>query len=76
MGVLTTQPTAESARLYALRGGLRYGTFQGRTYEWFQYKITDGARIWYFVEPAGKDGKNAGRVLLERCMPGHPKETE
>ncbi len=36
----------------------------------------DGGRLWYFVEHAPKGSRTAGRVLLERCLPGHPKETE
>ncbi|WP_225726010.1 MULTISPECIES: hypothetical protein [unclassified Nocardia] len=73
---LTRAPVTTSARLYPLRGELRYGTYQGQTYERYQYKFTDGGRLWYFVEHAQKGGKTAGRVLLERCLPGHPKETE
>ena len=73
---LTTQPTTESLRLYRLRGDLRYGTYQGQTFERYQYKLTDGARIWYFVEPGAKGAKCAGMILLERCTPAHPKETE
>ncbi|MFC8046440.1 hypothetical protein [Nocardia sp. NPDC057353] len=73
---LTREPETISGRLYVLRGELRYGTYQGRTYERFQYKFSDGGRLWYFVEHAGKGSRTAGRVLLERCMPGHPKETE
>ncbi|WP_433681396.1 hypothetical protein [Nocardia sp. CA-119907] len=41
-----------------------------------EYKFTDGGRLWYFVEPGEKGGKTAGRVLLERCSTGYPKETE
>jgi hypothetical protein len=73
---LTREPDAQTPRLYPLKGELRYGTYQGRTYERYQYKITDGGRLWFFVEHAPKGSKNAGRVLLERCLPGHPKETE
>ncbi|WP_175585985.1 hypothetical protein [Nocardia cyriacigeorgica] len=74
--VLTREPQRISARLYTLKGGFRYGTHQGRPYERYQYKFSDGGRLWYFVEHAPKGSKTAGRVLLERCMPGHPKETE
>lgn len=75
---LTREPTVESARLYQLKGDFAYGTYEGRSYARYQYKVTDGGRIWFFVEPApkGTKSKNAGRVLLERCMTGHPKETE
>ncbi|MFD3594014.1 hypothetical protein ACFWU5_14905 [Nocardia sp. NPDC058640] len=73
---LTTNPQEISARLYPLKGELRYGSYAGTTYERFQYKITDGGRLWYFVEPAPKGSRTAGRVLLERCMTAHPKETD
>lgn len=73
---LTREPTTETQRLYQLKGEFAYGAYQGRTYGRYQYKVTDGGRIWFFVEPAPKGSKTAGRVLLERCEPGHPKETE
>lgn len=72
----SSNPTAQSQRLYQLKGDYAYGSYGGRTYPRYQYKVTDGGRIWYFVEPAQKGAKHAGRVLLERCDPGHPKETE
>lgn len=52
------------------------GTYNGQNYARYQYKVTDGGRIWFFVDPAQNGAKIAGRVLLERCEPGHPKETE
>ncbi|MEV0760251.1 hypothetical protein [Nocardia sp. NPDC050435] len=70
---LTREPERQSPRLYPLRAELRYGTYAGRTYERYQYKFSDGGRLWYFVDPAPKGSRSAGRVLLERCMPGHPK---
>lgn len=73
---LTRDPTAESERLYQLKADFAFGTYQGGAYERYQYKVTDGGRIWFFVEPAAKGEKTAGRVLLERCTPSHPKETE
>jgi hypothetical protein len=62
-------------RLYRLRAELATGTYGGVTFERYQYKITNGSRIWYFVDhtPAAKI---SGRVLLERCEPGHPKQTD
>lgn len=73
---LTHEPTQETERLYQLKYDLAFGVYQGRTFSRYQYKVTDGARIWYFVDPAQKGSKTAGRVLLERCMPSHPKETQ
>ncbi|CAM06423.1 hypothetical protein SACE_7265 [Saccharopolyspora erythraea NRRL 2338] len=72
---LTTAPTHEDERLYRLSADFAVGTYGRRTFERYQYKITNGGRLWYFVEPTPRS-KVAGRVLLERCMTGHPKETE
>lgn len=72
---LTTAPTEKDDRLYRLRSPHRTGTHGGRTYDRFQYKITNGGRLWYFVDET-PNGKVAGQVLLERCEPGHPKETD
>ena len=72
---LTTTPDLESQRLYRLKGDFATGTYQGVTYERFQYEITDGGRIWYFIDRTPSDRKSAGRVLIERCSTGHPKET-
>ncbi|RJO76765.1 hypothetical protein D5S18_10940 [Nocardia panacis] len=73
---LTRAPEQRTPRMYPLEGKLRYGTYAGQTYVRYQYKFTDSGRLWYFVEHAPKGSKTAGRVLLERCQPGHPKETE
>lgn len=72
---LTTAPNLEDERLYRLRADLATGTYDGKTFERYQYKITNGGRIWYFVQPT-PTAKVAGRVLLERCEPGHPKQTD
>lgn len=72
---LTTAPTAEDERLYRLKAEYATGTYKGTLYERYQYKINSGGRIWYFVHPS-HGAKVAGRVLLERCEPGHPKETD
>ena len=72
---LTTAPMVEDGRLYRLRADFSTGSYDGQTLERWQYKITDGGRIWYFVILT-PSAKTAGRVLLERCEPGHPKETE
>lgn len=73
---LTTAPDIESERLYRLKADYATGSYDGVTYDRYQYKITNGGRIWYFIERTPQDKRHAGRVLLERCMPGHPKETE
>ncbi|MDF3306358.1 hypothetical protein P3H15_15115 [Rhodococcus sp. T2V] len=73
---LTLEPAVETPRLYQLKGDYAYGTHNGRNYARYQYKVTNGGRIWFFLDPAPKGGKVDGRVLLERYEPGHPKETE
>ena len=72
---LTTAPEEQSARQYPLKGDLGTGVYRGTTYVRWQYKLTDGGRIWYFVDrtPAGK---HAGRVLVHEVSPGHPKSSE
>lgn len=72
---LTAAPTVEDDRLYRLRDRLATGTYNGTTFERYQYKITDGGRIWYFVHLT-PSAKTTGRVLLERCEPGHPRQTD
>jgi len=72
---LTIAPTVEGERLYRLRAELATGTYHGTTFERYQYKITNGGRIWYFVQHT-PTAKISGRVLLERCEPGHPKQTD
>lgn len=72
---LTTAPTVEDERLYRLRAELATGTYDGATFERYQYKITNGGRIWYFMQHTPAE-KISGRVLLERCEPGHPKQTD
>lgn len=75
---LTCEPLTETPRLYQLKGEYAYLVRDGRTYARYQYKVTDGGRIWFYVEPTpkGSKTKTAGRVFLERCDPAHPKETE
>lgn len=75
---LTRDPTREDERLYRLRADFAQGTYAGVSYDRYQYKISDGGRLWYFVDrfdQRNRTAKTAGRVLLERCLTGHPKET-
>jgi hypothetical protein len=72
---LTAAPTSEDERCYRLRADLATGVYNGVAYERYQYKITDGGRLWYFVEVTPK-GKFAGTVMLERCTTGHPNESD
>lgn len=72
---LTTAPAVEDERLYRLRAELATGTYEGTTFDRYQYKITNGGRIWYFVQLT-PSAKIEGRVMLERCEPGHPRQTD
>lgn len=73
---LTTDPLSEDGhRVYRLKGGLRAGSHDGNDYDRYQYKLPNGARIWYFVEHWRK-AKHAGRVLIEDVHTAHPNETK
>ncbi len=72
---LTISPEEQSDRQYPMKGDLATGTYQGRQLVRWQYKLTDGARIWYFVDHTSS-GKTAGRVLIDDVSPGHPKSSE
>lgn len=68
---LTAQPTAvDGQRVYCLERDLAFGSYAGRDYRRYQYKVSDGARIWYFVDETDR------RVLVELVATGHPKATE
>lgn len=73
---LTSAPDVESQRLYRLKADYATGVYNGHRYHRYQYKITNGGRLWYFIQRTPENKRLAGRVLLERCEPGHPKETE
>lgn len=68
---LTATPTkVDGQRIYILQGELKYGTYQGQDYLRYQYKVSDAARIWYYVD------ESAQRVFIHQVHPGHPKPTE
>ena len=72
---LTRTPTLEGGRCYRLQGNLGTVVIDGDTHERWQYKPTQGGRIWYAVVTTDKADKVAGYVMLERVEPGHPNET-
>lgn len=72
---LTQSPVVEGGRCYRLQGDLAVVTIDGTDYARWQYKVTDGGRIWYAVLAPGKTDKVAGFVMLERVETGHPNET-
>lgn len=75
---LTKDPTREDGeRVYRLKGDLAMGSYQGRTFDRYQYKFPGGGRIWYFVEHAtGRKARTAGRVLVEDVHTSHPNQTK
>lgn len=85
---LATNPTQFSSRQRKLEGSaMGTGVYEGKTLDRWQYEVTSGGRIFYFVdEPAGggnrqPERKGRGsrprrRVIIEAVHPGHPKQTE
>lgn len=73
---LTQTPDSQTERQYKLKADLATGTWAGLTFDRWRYKVTDGGRIWYFIEYTPQDRSKAGRVLIERVTMAHPKETE
>ncbi len=85
---LSGNPTEFSSRQKKLEGKTwGTGVYEGRTFDRWQYEVTGGGRIFYFVDdPAGGGtsktaGKGRGpkpkrRVIIEAVHPGHPKGTE
>ena len=75
---LVAHPTRESDRCYQLRGDLGTVVVNGVKLPQWQYKVTNGGRLWYAVELYAKEGKprSAGRVIITSASPGHPKETD
>lgn len=85
---LATSPAQFSSRQRRLEGKtFGTGTYEGKTYDRWQYEATSGGRIFYFVddptdggrkklERKGRGPKPRRRVIIEAVHPGHPKETE
>ena len=85
---LATNPTQFSPRQKRLEGKTYgAGTYEGTTYDRWQYEATSGGRIFSFVddptdggrkksERQGRGPKPRRRVIIEAVHPGHPKGTE
>lgn len=85
---LATNPTQFSSRQKKLEGkAYGTGTYEGRTFDRWQYEATAGGRIFYFVDDPtdggrkkpqrqGRGPKPRRRVIVEALHPGHPKGTE
>lgn len=76
-----------SARQRKLEGAMGVGTYEGKTFDRWQYEVTGGGRIFYLVDDPteggrrkpqrkGRGRKPRRRVIIEALHPGHPKETE
>lgn len=85
---LATDPTQFSSRQRKLEGKTYgTGTYEGKRFERWQYEVTSGGRIFYFVddptdggrkkpERQGRGPRQRRRVIIEAVHPGHPKGTE
>lgn len=81
-------PTVFSPRQRRLEGATwGTGTFEGQTFTRWQYEVTAGGRIFYFVDDPTDGGRRKPqrqargprprrRVIVEAVHPGHPKGTE
>ncbi len=65
---LTRTPTETGPSCYPLKGELGTVTRDGRAHERWQYKLSGGARIWYFVDDKV--------VYLEVVHTAHPNQTK
>lgn len=74
---LTAHPTKyDAARCYQLRGDAGAIIIDGKTLPQWQYKVTNGGRLWYAVEEPTPKSKKPGRVIITSASPGHPNETD
>lgn len=65
---LTSTPLEETLHNYALQGDMGFVTRDGHKYQRWQFKLSGGARIWFYV-----DGHT---VYLEKVHTAHPNETK
>ena len=63
-------------RCYQLRGDLSTALVDGVVLPQWQYKVTDGARLWYAVDEPNAKAKKPGRVVITKAATGHPNETD
>ena len=85
---LSAHPTQFSSRQKRLEGKtFGRGSYDGKTYDRWQYEATAGGRIFYFVddpthggrkkiERKGRGPRPRKRLIIEAVHPGHPKGTE
>lgn len=74
---LTAHPTQyDPDRCYRLKGDLGEAVVNGRALPQWQYKVSNGARLWYAVEEPEVKTRTPGRVFITNAAPGHPNETD
>lgn len=74
---LRVHPTQhDSARCYRLKGDLSTTLVNGVELPQWQYKVTDGARIWYAVEEPNAKTRKSGRVIITNAATSHPNATD
>lgn len=74
---LTAHPAKyDPARCYELRGDLSTVSVDGVVLPQWQYKVTDGARLWYAIDEPNVKTKKLGRVYITNAVTGHPNETD
>ena len=69
---LRADPRSRSnpARQHRLKGDFGQGTWKGIVCERWQYEVTGGGRLWYFID----DGSRT--VWIVYAGTGHPKATD
>lgn len=65
---LTTEPLADDTTCHGMKGDLEFLTHQGKNHRRRQYELSNGARIWFYV-----DGKS---VILVDVHTHHPNATK
>ncbi|MGN7861813.1 hypothetical protein ACTJI8_14630 [Microbacterium sp. 22303] len=65
---LSRHPLDRTPTMHPLRGELGVIVHAGASHERWQYELTGGARIWYFVEERS--------VYLEQVHTRHPNQTK
>ena len=65
---LTTEPLALTQRIHPLKGGLGTVTRNGVDYIQRQIELTQGARIWYYVDDM--------TVVIVKVHTRHPNQTK
>lgn len=86
---LARPPRTDEWEIVAADKGAAWGTgtFEGQTFTGWQYEVTGGGRIFYFVDDPTDGGRRKPqrqargprprrRVIVEAVHPGHPKATE